>query len=159
MGNQGGVFLGRALAINPPLKDLRMEDVQWYCGNDKQPFRYAIGDQGAFALVEGLRTNTNLIYLGLRDTAITLQASAALAHAMVINPELDIDFRWDIFARFDPLMLVPGFISVFGSQKRATRWNYLKAQKLKQRQRRQSRSTPVILGLVRSDLQEVLLRD
>ena len=159
MGNQGGVFLGRALAINPPLKDLRMEDVQWYCGNDKQPFRYAIGDQGAFALVEGLRTNTNLIFLGLRDTAITLQASAALAHAMVINPELDIDFRWDIFARFDPLMLVPGFISVFGSQKRATRWNYLKAQKLKQRQRRQSRSTPVILGLVRSDLQEVLLRD
>jgi enolase len=114
------------------------------------------GDEGAIALVEGLRTNTNLIFLGLHGAYITLEGSAELAHAMVINPELDIDFEWDVVARFDPLMLVPGCISVFGYQKRKTWWNYRMAQKLKQRQRR---LTPAVLGPLRSDLQEVLLGD
>ena len=166
MGSQGGVFMGRALAINPPLKRLRMEGVGslpwelWTPDNKwRPPFRYEIGDEGAIALVEGLRTNTNLIFLGLRGASITLLNSAELAHAMVINPELEVDFEWDVVARFDPLMLVPGCISVFGSQKRKTWWNYRMAQKLKQRQRRQSSSTPAVLGPLRSDLQEVLLRD
>ena len=163
MGNQGGVFLGRALAINPPLKRLRMEGVPWELWTPdnkwRPPFRYEIGDEGAIALVEGLRTNTNLIFLGLRGASITLLNSAELAHAMVINPELEVDFEWDVVARFDPLMLVPGCLSVFGSQKRKTWWNYRMAQKLKQRQRRQSSSTPAVLGPLRSDLQEVLLRD
>ena len=163
MGSQGGVFMGRALAINPPLKRLRMEGVPWELWTPdnkwRPPFRYEIGDEGAIALVEGLRTNTNLIFLGLRGASITLLNSAELAHAMVINPELEVDFEWDVVARFDPLMLVPGCISVFGSQKRKTWWNYRMAQKLKQRQRRQSSSTPAVLGPLRSDLQEVLLRD
>jgi hypothetical protein len=154
------MFMGRALAHNPPLKDLRMEGAPWESVlNWESQLRYEIGDEGAIALVEGLRTNTNLIFLGLRRASITLQGSAALAHAMVINPELDVDLQWDIFARFNILMLVPGRISVFGSQKRKTWWNYRMAQKLKQRQRRQSRLIPAVLGPLRSDLQEVLLRD
>ena len=140
-----------------------MEGVHWklWTPDNKwlPPFRYGIGDEGAIALVEGLRTNTNLVFLGLRDAAITLLHSSELAHAMVINPELDVDFEWDVVARPDPLMLVPGCISVFGSQKRKTWWNYRMAQKLKHRQRRQSRLTPAVLGPLRSDLQEVLLRD
>ena len=162
MGNQGGVFMGRALAHNPPLKDLRLGYDKVYHAEVSgflPPFRYEIGDEGAIALVEGLRTNTNLVFLGLLGASITLLGAAELAHAMVINPELDVDYAWDVFARFDPLMLVPGCISVFGSQKRKTWWNYRMAQKLKQRQRRQSRSTPAVLGPLRSDLQEVLLRD
>ena len=137
MGNQGGVFMGRALAHNPPLKDLRLGyDYHAEVSGFLPPFRYEIGDEGAIALVEGLRTNTNLIFLGLRGASISLQGSAELAHAMVINPELDVDFIWEAHASFDSLMLVPGCISVFGSQKRKTWWNYRMAQKLKQRQRR-----------------------
>ena len=160
MGNQGGVFMGRALAHNPPLKDLRLGyDYHAEVSGFLPPFRYEIGDEGAIALVEGLRTNTNLIFLGLRGASITLQGSAELAHAMVINPELDVDYIWEEMARFDPLMLVPGCISVFGSQKRKTWWSYRMAQKLKQRQRRLIRLIPAVLGPLRSDLQEVLLRD
>ncbi|KOO32003.1 hypothetical protein Ctob_011440 [Chrysochromulina tobinii] len=47
MGSQGGVFMGRALAHNPPLKDLRLGyDYHAEVSGFLPPFRYEIGDEG-----------------------------------------------------------------------------------------------------------------